>query len=796
MKVTSLDVKNLFSFGEFHLDFDDGLTVLVGPNGAGKTNIVRVLDLVTKLVDWADERSRLQAAPPTPADAMLSSYVQAMHDGSAPGAPMEIRLGVQFTTTGERTRIVTFFRAALLAALSDGPHSGDADRRARLTAWVTEEVDKGALLPLFAGALVFRHPGYDGASWEARYEFEVDESPYDWVLFTPSYSVDIVARGAAVGPTTPEMNLSEALFGAASDYANPPSPLPDPLPRFALGALCPPAGKRVTNLVIRLGTGAVNDQHEPFRAAANLLGFRVFTPGGYQTFGLARALRLNLTESLVVLGEQFRGLGVGGIIPWRAGIYPWELLAGSGPPRDPGFLPLRLFRLKNGASTQERENFAAIQAQFERLAPGHAFDVTFAAARTPVATTAPTGAGQVEVPAGDGEGEDDGQPGSIITVISWHKTDDGTTRRERPIQLFGAGTWEALVLAEVLVSAPDRLTVLDEPGASLHPTWQTTLREDLRSVTGQVLLVTHSPHLVPMEAADDLRRLVRISNDGGSSHCHRLGESLDEEQDAESAQGERSERCGHGNQESDARQETKIKQESKITQEFGLSSDARALLFSRGAVIVSGPTEQGALPIWCTKSEAAKELGAPAARDIVFYSAPGDTGFRTILSVLHGFGIPWVVVCDGKSFDIETNWSHHIFRQIHEAGVNLPKLKQFIDTTGKRGNNQQYMTQESWDEQVTLGDKHGVFTLTTSWTGSAEAVESFIEVVAPGKLADAEAKVGNSKSRKGRWVAQQTDCPAKIDDLYRKIIAAFNLEPGAAPTSGPSPSQRDSTVTR
>ena len=49
MKVTSLDVSNLLSFGEFHLDFDDPLTVLVGPNGAGKTNIVRVLDLVAKL---------------------------------------------------------------------------------------------------------------------------------------------------------------------------------------------------------------------------------------------------------------------------------------------------------------------------------------------------------------------------------------------------------------------------------------------------------------------------------------------------------------------------------------------------------------------------------------------------------------------------------------------------------------------------------------------------------------------------------------------------------------------------
>jgi hypothetical protein len=67
IKVTTLDVKNLLSFEKFHLDFDKGLTVLVGPNGAGKTNIVRVLDLVTKVIDWADELSQ-------PADAVLFSY--------------------------------------------------------------------------------------------------------------------------------------------------------------------------------------------------------------------------------------------------------------------------------------------------------------------------------------------------------------------------------------------------------------------------------------------------------------------------------------------------------------------------------------------------------------------------------------------------------------------------------------------------------------------------------------------------------------------------------------------------
>ena len=106
------------------------------------------------------------------------------------------------------------------------------------------------------------------------------------------------------------------------------------------------------------------------------------------------------------------------------------------------------------------------------------------------------------------------------------------------------------------------------------------------------------------------------------------------------------------------------------------------------------------------------------------------------------------------------------------------------------------MTQASWDEQVDLGARHGVFTLTTSWTGSAEAVEGFIEAAAPGKLAEAKVEVGRSNIRRGRWVAQQTDCPSEVDDLYRQIVAALDRGFVDVPSPGESPSQPDGTVAR
>lgn len=299
---------------------------------------------------------------------------------------------------------------------------------------------------------------------------------------------------------------------------------------------------------------------------ANLLGFPAPGTIGQQAVGLARAMSICVREGLVILGEQFRGLGIGGTIPWHAGIYPWEVLEGPAPPRDPGFLPLRLFELKNGTTVEERLTFAAIQQQFERLAPGRSFEITFTTARMPVVPTPSIiGAGQVAVPGGGTEPGGEAPAGCIVTVVTWNKPGDDEPRRERPIHLFGAGTWEALVLAEALVESAGRLTVFDEPAITLHPTWQTVLRGALRDATGQVLLITHSPSLVPMETGEDLRRLTRMSIEAEGSRVHRLPAKITTAAFA------------------------------RMTRAFALSADARGLLFCRGAILVSGETELGAL---------------------------------------------------------------------------------------------------------------------------------------------------------------------------------------------------------
>ena len=54
-----------------------------------------------------------------------------------------------------------------------------------------------------------------------------------------------------------------------------------------------------------------------------------------------------------------------------------------------------------------------------------------------------------------------------------------------------------------------------------------------------------------------------------------------------------------------------------------------------------------------------------------------------------------------------------------------------------------------------------------------ESIEAFFALAVPGQLAKAKQEVGDSKIRKGRWIAQNTPCPPAVNDLYRQVVVAL-----------------------
>ncbi|MBO3744527.1 AAA family ATPase [Streptosporangiaceae bacterium NEAU-GS5] len=186
---------------------------------------------------------------------------------------------------------------------------------------------------------------------------------------------------------------------------------------------------------------------------------------------------------------------------------------------------------------------------------------------------------------------------------------------EIPVEFSGAGIQEALMLSTLLAGRPGRLFVLDEPTVHLEPTMQRRLISLLRK-SGQCLAITHSPDLVPIESADDIKGIVRLGPHADGPELHRA-DSLDD---------------------------------ARIARWIQLlePTHVRALLFAAAVILCEGRTEVDALSQWWRNTD---DLGAPnpEASNMVLISVEGDTAFGAYIDYLDAFGVPWAIIADGPA---------------------------------------------------------------------------------------------------------------------------------------------------
>jgi energy-coupling factor transporter ATP-binding protein EcfA2 len=763
MRLTRLQVDNLLSFDHVELDhIDPGLTTIVGPNGSGKTNLARLFTLVVTALDWVEGRAPQVVPDPHSRQGVLSSYAAASYRGATAGQALRVEFGIELTSAAEREQLICFVQSAIISTVLS--RSGRQQQDGPLLAqWVVEQVTPERLSPLMSGTLVLEHPGSAHAPWQVIYEFCHGDTAYRWMLADRHGRHGIVTvdddHGGG-GAQFQTVDLAQTLFGIASP-GTPTLEFPSPLPEFSFGELCPEAGK-VVELLVQGGGRHFDRDLEPHRRFGEIVGLTSSWALPNRAFSLASVLRLMVRRGVVVIGEQLRGADLEGrALP--IGRYSLDQLSRSDVTWEPSVLPLRLFHLKNGDGSQ-RLRFERIRRMFEMFAPGRRLDVSFEA------VVQSNGPPQPALPYRDGPEQLPTQPDpefAIIVLIGEGPADDAW---ELPVTLTGAGVWEALVLAEAIADSDDRLVILDEPALNLHPAWQRLLAARVRAAPGQFLVITHSPYLVPIERAEDLAGLVRLARSNGATTLQRYPSAADVAIPADLS--------------------------SRIIREFSLSADARSLLFATGAVLVEGETELGALPLWFEQSETARTLGTPGQLHLGFFSVGGEKHFTPVLALLVALGIPWVIVCDGGPFRADMGGSH-IFRQVLNAGARDSTLRAFVDT--RLGANDADLT---FEEIVTVGRDHGVFTLAPGWTRADkkngivgdESFEAFAESVAPSKLSEAAQAVGSGKVRMGRWFAENVPCPDEVDRFYGQVLKALRLACAAAPAE--SPSQPDGTVTR
>jgi AAA domain, putative AbiEii toxin, Type IV TA system len=296
-----------------------------------------------------------------------------------------------------------------------------------------------------------------------------------------------------------------------------------------------------------------------------------------------------------------------------------------------------------------------------------------------------------------------------------------------PLELSGAGRWEALMLSAALTSGTGRVIVFDEPATSLHPSLQRTLLREIEATPAQSLLITHSPFLVPSGSSEDLRRVIRVNRIGDRTTVHRLTRPVGSATPTATAAA------------------------AKLHQLIAGSSDVRGLLFARAVILLEGESDLGALEHWLADSSTADPT--PDELNLVLSAVGGDSRFGSFTSYLDAFGIPWVIICDGPA--LSPSYTHSLYQQVMRAGqsVHPPDLKDFV------------ALRSNWA-------KYGVYTLADDF---ADEIENLLELIDPDTWKTAKAKFPRSKVRAAREFAEQTAPPERVHQMYRQAIDFLGL---------------------
>jgi predicted ATP-dependent endonuclease of OLD family len=147
---------------------------------------------------------------------------------------------------------------------------------------------------------------------------------------------------------------------------------------------------------------------------------------------------------------------------------------------------------------------------------------------------------------------------------------------------------------------------------------QHRLVEEFSKAPGQVLVVTHSAHLLPTRA-DRLQHVFRFQKEanGTESRIFSGGPFL-------------------------------LAELERVENKFVTSINVANLLFTNGVLLVEGATEVGAFPIWIPQTENGKGQTL-ADMNIALHDAGGKSGFPFYLRLLKVFGVPYAVIGDGDA---------------------------------------------------------------------------------------------------------------------------------------------------
>ena len=232
-------------------------------------------------------------------------------------------------------------------------------------------------------------------------------------------------------------------------------------------------------------------------------------------------------------------------------------------------LAKRLFLLTSSGTRKDRRKYGKIQEKFRDLT-GSEFDIAVHGKEVDVSEVELG----VMMPSSGGSSYPSGPE---FTSLGVRKETKKQLVNEAFIQIIkdnypvtieqtASGLYEILFLLTVVIGETEKILLLDEPELHLHPTMQKRIL-DLLSKSGteeknQIILITHSPYLV---SAAEKESTWRFTNPPNGTRVHNIDKALSE-----------------------------LESQEKKNVDVKLLSitDARSLLFSRGVILVEGPSDK------------------------------------------------------------------------------------------------------------------------------------------------------------------------------------------------------------
>jgi len=366
-----------------------------------------------------------------------------------------------------------------------------------------------------------------------------------------------------------------------------------------------------------------------------------------------------------------------------------------------------LLALKNGQD-DDRDQFAKIQETFRSLS-GRRLDVTM----------------ERKAKKDVNFGSDDSS--ILITLIQR----DPNVSHSVPLAVSGSGLVEIAYLSAVLNSPNSHVILLDEPGRSLHPQALIQLRCMLQQratepTAPQMLIITHSPYLVPPSMPHIVRR-VRCIPPSGCTEISSLNMPTSNNKKAQQ----------------DAWHRNLQRQD-----QWGRSPNWPALLFSTVVLLVDGETELGALPEWYQQiyNEPVEALGGSVL------SLSGKAQGGAAMLDLNNLDIPWVALIDGDSLATGPgNGSGNIWGELKKA---------------RRMNSQDanHFRSLPFTDQVQHLKERNIFVMGKTTKDNFETV-----LISENPGVKLPTGFGESKVIKGRLWAQKVDCPPTIRKVFEKV---------------------------